>query len=84
MTIDDAFEAGQVVLMHPIQDSFFGAPDMGCPSGSIGLLRGDHVKSQEALSAAWMLGSHCEALQIRQGVAPGAQIGSNHRFLRFR
>ena len=84
MTIDEAFGAGQVVLMHPIQNGFFGASDVGCPGGGIGLLRGDHVEGQEALSAAWMLGLHCEASQIRQGVAPGAHIGSNHRFLRFR
>lgn len=82
--IEDAFETGQIVLMHPIQNGFFGASDVGCPSGGIGLLRGDHVESQEALAAAWMLGLHGEASQIRQGVAPGVQVGSNHRFLRFR
>ena len=42
--IDNAFEAGQVVLMHPIENGFFGASDVGCPSGGIGLLRGDHVE----------------------------------------
>ena len=81
--IEDAFEAGQVVLMHPTQNGFFGASDVGCPSGGIGLLRGDHVESQEALAAAWMLGLHGEASQIRQAVAPSVQVGSNHRFLRF-
>ena len=44
------------------------------------LLRGDHVESQEALAAAWMLGLHGEASQIRQSVAPSVQVGSNHRF----
>lgn len=59
--------------MHPIQNGFLGASDVGGPGGGIGLLRGDHVEGQEALSAAWMLGPHGEASQIRQGVAPGVQ-----------
>ena len=81
--IDDAFETGQVVLMHPTQNGFFGAPDTGCPSGGIGLLRGDHVEGQETLAAAWMLGVDREASQIIRGMTPSAQVGSNHRFLRF-
>lgn len=84
MTIDDAIETGQVVLMDPVQNGLFGASDAGCPDGGIGLLRGDHVEGQESLSAAWVLGVDREVPQIRQRVAPGAQIGSNHRFLRFR
>lgn len=70
--------------MHPVQNGFFSASDVGCPVGGLGLLRGDHVEGQEALSAAWMLGLHREAPQILQGVAPGVQVGSNHRYLRFR
>ena len=59
--------------MHPIQNGFSDAPDVGGPGGGIGLLRADHVEDQEALSATWMLGSHGNAPQIRQGVATGVQ-----------
>ena len=89
--IDDAFEIGQVVLMHPTQacpgldpgTGFFGASDVGCPGGGIGLLRSDHVEGQETLSAAWMLGVDRESSQIIQGMTPSVQVGSSHRFLRF-
>ena len=47
--------------MHPIQNGFFGASDVGSPGGGIGLLGGDHVEGQETLAAAWMLGLHGEA-----------------------
>ena len=83
MTIDDALEAGQVVMMHPTQNGLLGTSDVGCPGSRIGLLRGDHVEGQETLATAWMLGVDREASQISQGVAPGVQIGSNHRCLRF-
>ena len=60
MTIEDTFEAGQVVWMHPTQNRLLGASDVGCPGGSIGLLRGDHVEGEEPLAAAWMLSLHGE------------------------
>ena len=89
--IDDAFEIGQIVLMPPTQaypgldpgTGFFGAPDVGCPGDGIGLLRSDHAEGQETLAVAWMLGVDRESSQIIQGMAPSAQVGSNHRFLRF-
>ena len=33
VTINDAFETVQVELMHPTQNGFFGARDVGCPGG---------------------------------------------------
>ena len=82
MMMDDAFEAGRVVWMHAIQNGFFGASDVGCPGGGMGLLRGDHVEGGETLAGAWMLGADREASQVGQGVTPGAQIGSNPCCLR--
>ena len=83
VTIDDAIEARQVVLMHPSQNGLLSAADVGCPVGSVGLLRGDHVERQETLATAWMLGIDRQASQVSRGVALGVQIGSNHCWLRF-
>ena len=82
VTIDDAVEVGQVVAVYPTEDGLLGASDGGGPSGGIGLRSGDHIEGQETLSAAWRPGLHREASQISRGVALGAQIGSNHCYLR--
>lgn len=61
--------------MHPTEDGFLGVSDVGCPVGSVGLLRSGLVEGQETLPIARMLGLYRKASQIIQGVAPSVQIG---------